>query len=82
MHSPEHVHDLLNCQEYILLLKDSTLPSPHTPIYMIFQLYLLSILIRLCFASLVITASGICGVKQLLLIIFDNCPEEKGSLYE
>lgn len=64
------------------LLKDSTRHHPPTPMYMIFQLCLLSILIRLWFASIVITASGICGVKQLLLIVFDNCLGEKSCLYE
>lgn len=65
-----HMNDLLDSQEYI-----GTFQRPYG--HLISQHFFLSFLVSALFAPTVITASGSCYVKHLLLTVFDKCPEEK-----
>lgn len=67
-HSPMHVNDLLDSQEYI-----GTFQRPYG--YLISQHFFFFGQCLVC--PNVITASGSCYVKHLLLTVFDKCPGEK-----
>lgn len=65
VHSLTHVYEILDCQEYIdIEIEDIKDPCG----YLIPQLFLLSYWSSFLFAPTVITPSGSCDVKQLLLI--------------
>lgn len=77
---PGHVHSstyecgLLDSQESIGDFWCS--PGPCKG-HLILKLYLLSVLVKVLFASTAITVSGSCSVKQLLMIIFNRFPRKK-----
>lgn len=70
VHSPTHVHSLLDSLEYVRAFQ-SYLWISHSPVFPL-KSFLVS---WLC--ALLCTASGICDVKQLPLIIFNECPQRR-----
>ena len=77
VHSPKCVYSLLRSQEYSDLFKPPPPPrTSHSPTFLLRVVLFCFVFYQILVCS-IITTSGSCSVKQLLLIVFDKYSQGK-----